>query len=84
MEDDENGNYHKSQNKKSSYSNDMNSFDNNMNDMNQDANSEIEDNLVSLKPRLQKTEVNVEDDEFVKAFESLLTENIAVIFFLII
>ena len=46
--------------------------------MNQDPNSEVEDNLVNLKPRVQKAEVNAEDDEFVKAFESLLTENIAV------
>ena len=49
--------------------------------MNQDPNSEVEDNLVNLKPRVQKAEVNAEDDEFVKAFESLLTENIAVCFY---
>ena len=43
-----------------------------------DSNSEIEDSVVNLKPREPKKEVDKEDDEFVKAFESLLTENIAV------
>lgn len=42
-----------------------------------DSNSEIEDSVVNLKPREPKKEVDKDDDEFVKAFESLLTENIA-------
>ena len=54
--------------------------DSQANDQAADSNSEVEDSVVNLKPREPKKEIDQEDDEFVKAFESLLTENIAVIF----
>ena len=46
-----------------------------------DSCSEVDDAVVSvMRPRVaKKKEVDMEDDEFCKAFDSLLTENIAVI-----
>ena len=49
-------------------------------DQNADSNSEIEDGVV-LQPKISKPEVSLEDDEFIKAFDSLLAENIAVQFY---
>ncbi len=45
-----------------------------------DSNSEMEDAALIVQPRIIKQEISKEDEEFMKAFDSLLTENIAVIF----
>ena len=42
-----------------------------------DSNSELEDNI-KLQPRVAKKEVSAEDEEFMRQFDSILTENIAV------
>lgn len=44
-----------------------------------DSNSEMEDAAMIIQPRIVKQEMSKEDEEFMKAFDSLLTENIAVI-----
>jgi hypothetical protein len=43
-----------------------------------DSNSELEDAAMIIQPRLVKQELSKEDEEFMKAFDALLTENIAV------
>ena len=48
-------------------------------DQNFDSNSEVEDNAVKiLQKSSAKKEISAEDEEFMKQFDSLLTENIAV------
>jgi hypothetical protein len=44
-----------------------------------DSNSEMEEGTLIVQPRIVKQEISKEDEEFMKAFDSLLTENIAVI-----
>lgn len=47
-------------------------------DQNADSSSEIEDSVKILSNSLAKKEISAEDEEFMKQFDSILTENIAV------
>lgn len=48
-------------------------------DQNADSSSEIEDSVKILPNSLAKKEISAEDEEFMKQFDSILTENIAVL-----
>ena len=52
-------------------------YDSVSHEQNADSNSEVEEGLI-LQPRVSKKDVSKDDEEFIKAFDMILTENIAV------
>jgi hypothetical protein len=48
-------------------------------EQNVESNSDVEEPTVNVQPKMKKQEVSKEDEEFMKAFDMLVSENIAVI-----